>query len=84
MQTAARDKIDEALECSLHCFEIGVDIGVIELNVREDQRVRKVVQKLRALVEEGGVVFVAFNDEGARGTQLKAGAEVLRNAADEE
>ena len=65
-------------------FEIGVDVGVIEFDVGEDQRVGKVVQKLRSLVEEGGVVFVAFDDEGARGPQLKAGAEVFRHAADEE
>ena len=84
MQAAARHQIDEPLECDLHRFEIGVDVGVVELNVREDQRVGKVVQKLRPLVEEGRVVFVAFEDEGARGTKLKAGAEVLRDAADQE
>ena len=57
---------------------------MVELDVGEDERVGKVVQELRAFVEEGGVVLVAFDDEGARGAQLKAGAEVFRDAADEE
>ena len=83
-EAAARNEIDEALEGGLHGVEIGVDVGVVELDVGEDERVGKVVQELRTLVEEGGVVFVAFDDEGARGAQLKAGAEVFCNAADEE
>ena len=83
-EAAARHEIHEALECSLDGIEIGINIGVVEFDVREDQRVRKVVQKLGALVEEGGVVLVAFDDEGARGAQLKAGAEVFCHAADEE
>ena len=83
-QAAARDEIDEALECGLHGFEVGVDVGVVEFDVGEDERVRKVVEKLGALVEEGGIVFVALDDEGARGAKLKAGAEVFCNAADEE
>ena len=82
-EAAARDKIDEALECGFHRFEIRVDVGVIELDMSEDQRVREVVEKFRAFVEEGGVVLVAFDDEGARGAKLKAGAEVLGHAADE-
>ena len=57
---------------------------MVELDVGEDERVGKVVEELGAFVEEGGVVLVAFNDEGARGAELKAGAEVLCDAADEE
>ena len=57
---------------------------MIELHVSEDQRIGKVVQELRTLVEEGRVVLVALDDERARGAQLKAGAEVLRHAADQE
>ena len=83
-EAAARDEIDEALEGGLDGFEIGVDVGVVELDVGEDERVGKVVEELRTLVEEGGVVLVAFDDEGARGAQLEAGAEVFCDAADEE
>ncbi|HET8636786.1 MAG TPA: Mur ligase domain-containing protein, partial [Acidobacteriaceae bacterium] len=72
-ETSARDEIDEALERDFDSFEIGVDIGVIEFHVSENERVGEVVQKFRTFVEEGRVVLVAFNDEGARGSQLKAG-----------
>ena len=61
-EAAARNQVHEPLECGLHRFEIGVDVGVIELHVGEDQRVGKVVQELRSLVEEGRVVLVAFDE----------------------
>ena len=83
-EAAARNEIDEALEGGFDGFEVGVDVGVVELDVGEDERVGKVVEKLGALVEEGGVVLVAFEDEVARGTELKARAEIFRDAADEE
>ena len=44
----------------------------------------KVVQELRALIEEGGVVLVAFEDEMLALPQLKAAAEIFRNAANQE
>ncbi len=77
-------RLTRSLNARLDGFKIGVDVGVVELDVGEDERVGKVVEKLWALVEEGRVVLVALNDEGARGAQLEAGAEVLRHAADEE
>jgi len=83
-QTAPWHQIHEALECDLDRFEIGIDVRVIELNVCEDQRVRKVVLKLRAFIEEGRIVFVAFDDECARGAKLEAGAEIFCNTADQE
>ncbi len=60
---AARNQIDQALEGKLHRFQIAIDIGVVELNRGEDHRVGKVMQKLRSLVEESRVVFIAFDDE---------------------
>ena len=82
--TAARDQIHEALECGLDCVEILVDVGVIELDGGEDDGVGKVVQELRSLVEEGGVVLVAFEDEVLALAEVKAGAEIFGDAADEE
>ena len=82
-QTAPRHEIDEALECDFNGFEVSVNVGVIELDVREDQRIRKVMLKLRSLIEEGSIVFVAFDDECARGAKLEAGVEVFRNPADQ-
>jgi hypothetical protein len=52
--------------------------------MRQNERVREVVQKLGTLVKEGCVIFVAFDNECARGTKLKTAAEVFCNAADQE
>ncbi len=81
---AARDEIHEALERGLHGVQIAVDVGVVELDVGEDERVGKVVHELGTLIEEGGVVLVAFEDEGAAIAELEAGAEVFGDASDEE
>ena len=82
-QAAARDQVYESLEGCLHGVEVGVDVGVVKLDVGQNQRIGKVMEKFRPLVEEGGIVFVALHDEGARGPQLKAGSKVLRHAADQ-
>ena len=61
--SAARDQVHQALECRLDGIEVFVDVGMIEFDRGENDGVRKVVQELRSLVEEGGVVLVAFEDE---------------------
>jgi hypothetical protein len=45
-QPAARHQIHKPLECGLDRFQVRVNIGVIELDVREDERIGKVVQEL--------------------------------------
>ena len=66
-------------------LEIVVDIGVIELEVVEDQRASAVVDELGALVEERRIVFVGLDDEmpGA-GRKAGAGRKIARHAADQE
>ena len=64
-QAAARHEVDETPERQRIGVEIGVDVGVIELDVVDDGDVRQVLQELRGLVEERAVVFVAFDDEVA-------------------
>ena len=61
--SAARNQIHQAAELQLDGGEIGVNIGVIEFERGDDQIVGTVVQEFRAFVEEGGVVFVALDDE---------------------
>ena len=81
---------DHAVRCdALHAFaervddrvEVGVNIGVVELDVVDDQRVRAVVQELRSLVEERGVVLIALDDELRPVAELEVLIEVERNAA---
>jgi len=70
-QAPARHQVHQPLEGRLHCFQIRVNVGVVELHVGQNQRVGKIMQELRSLVEEGRIVFVALHDEGARGPELE-------------
>jgi len=81
--SAPGNEIDEAAKGSLHGIKIEIDVGVVKLNMRENQRVRKVVHELRPFIKEGRVVFIALNDESLAGLVLKAGAEVLCDAANQ-
>src|SRR6202521_2773773 len=77
-------EIHEPLERRFHCVEIFVDIRVIEFNRSKNQRIRKVVQKLRTLIEECGVILVAFQNKMLAFAQPKTAAEILRDATDQE
>ena len=48
-ESAARDEIDEALEGGLDGFEVGVNVGVVKLDVRQDERGGKVVEEFGPL-----------------------------------
>ena len=48
---------------ALHRLFVLEDVGVVELHRGEDRDVGPVVEELGALVEEGGVVLVALDDE---------------------
>src|SRR6266849_6746884 len=65
---APRNQIHQALESSFHCFEIFVYIGMVEFDRGKDHRVREIVQKLWAFVEECSVVLVGLNDEMSSST----------------
>ena len=56
-----RNNVEQTPETQFDLIEIVEDVGVIELDVVYNHQFRQVVNELRALVEEGGVVFVAFN-----------------------
>ena len=56
----ARDDVEQAAEGEFDLVERVVDVRVVELDVVDDDALGQVVEELRALVEEGGVVFVAF------------------------
>src|SRR6201998_2163060 len=83
-QAATWHKIYQAFERHLHRFEIGIDVRMIKIDMREDHRIREVVQELWPLVEEGCVVFISLDDESVRWPKLEAGAEVLSHSANQE
>src|SRR6185437_10915817 len=77
------------MELPLDGGDVRIDVGVVVLEVVQDERARAVVDELRALVEEGGVVLIRLDDEWraraqGRGTEARAGLEVRGHAADQE
>ena len=83
-QPAARHDAQQVIELPLDGLEIGVDVGVVELEIVEDQRARPVVDEFGALVEECRVVFIGFDHEEWRVTEPRADVEIARHAADQE
>src|SRR5689334_7048269 len=71
-EPAARDDTQQMTELTLDGLQIGVNIRVIEFQIVEDERARMVVNELGALVEEGRVVFIGFDDEERRIAQPRA------------
>jgi len=56
---------------------------VIELDRSENHRIGEVVHEFRSLVEEGRVIFIAFQDEVLALAKIEARAKVFGNAADQ-
>ena len=63
--------------------EVLEDVRVIEFQVVDDRDLGLVMDELAALVEEGGVVFVALDDEPFAVGEARALREIVRDAADE-
>ena len=74
----------ELLVRGLVVRHVAVDVGVIELDARENRRPGAVVQELGALVEVRGVVLVALDHDERAGAVAEVGVGVHRHAADEE
>ena len=78
-----RHGANEVMELALDRGQVIEDVGVVELEVVQQRRAWPVVNELAALVEERGVVFVGFDDEGLALAQARRHAEVQRHAADQ-
>ena len=61
--TLGRNAADQVMELPFDGGEVVKDVRVIELKVVEDGGARTVMNKLAALVEKSGVVFVGLDDE---------------------
>ena len=57
---------------SLNFIHVLVDVGVVELDVVDDDQFGQVVDELAALVEKRGVVFVALDDVIGRVVEPRA------------
>ena len=73
----------QVVELALDGADVGVNVGMVILEVVESQRARMVVHELRAFVEERRVVLIRLDDEVRSRTEARAHAEVRRHATDE-
>src|SRR6476469_8738858 len=78
-----RNEIDEPREGKLVRLFIAIDVGVIELDVVYDRRVRKVVPHLRTLVEVRRVVLVGLDHEILGVGEPVGRSEILSYSADQ-
>lgn len=70
------------VELFLDRFQVVKDIGVIEFKVVEDQRTRVVMNKFRAFVEEGVVIFIRFDNKEVVFVQMSRNFKVFRYIVD--
>ena len=63
--------------------EVVENIGVIELEIVDDDELGQVVDEFAALVEEGRVVLVALDDPERAALPHAALGQILRQAADQ-
>ena len=68
--------------------EVSIDVGMVELDAGQNDRLRAVVKKFWALIKKGRVVFITLDDEevatsrsSARITCRDGGAGVERTNA---
>ena len=71
------------MKLALDGRDVLIDVGVVELEIVEDEGARAVMDKLRPLVKKSTVVFVRLNNKEGRSTQTRAGLKVGRSAADQ-
>src|ERR1044071_2607203 len=84
-ESVAWYEVYEALKRQLDLVQRVKNIRVIELDIVNNERRRQVMEKFRALIEKGSVVFIAFeHNELAFGARLISLSKIFRNATNEE
>src|SRR5271167_2981375 len=53
------NQVNKAFERSLDSIQVRINVSMIKFHMRQNRRIRKVMQKLRSLVEERRVVLIA-------------------------
>ena len=82
-QTVLRDLLKELAKRFLNGGEVGVDVGVVEFNIIENDEFGKVVEELASFIGEGSVVLVSFENPEGAGTVMASAWEVQGNSANE-
>lgn len=71
------------MELALDRGQVGVDVGVVEFEIIQDQGARAVMDELGALVEERAVVFVGLDHEKRGIPQARTDPEIAGDPADQ-
>jgi hypothetical protein len=82
-QSVPRHQPDELPKRFLDRRQVLEDVGVIELQVVQDRRLRQVMDEFAALVEKCSVIFISFQDEPFTPSQMTTPAEVERQTANQ-
>ncbi len=84
MRPAPRHQVYQPPELQRDGGQVRINIGVVEFQRGQNQFVGVVVQKLRPVIEERGLILVAFDDEFFAAAQAVAAfAEIRRHAANQ-
>jgi hypothetical protein len=65
-QAVARDRANQVMKLALNGLEIRENVGMIELEIIQDNRTGTIMNKLGPLIEKSGVVLIRFHDKVAR------------------
>ena len=77
-----RNLLKKLTERFLNCGEVGVDVGMVEFYVIENDQFREILEKLAAFIGEGGVVLVSLQHPKGSGTVMAAGGEIEGDSSD--
>ena len=81
--SGGRDGANQVMELGLDCRQIRKDIRVIKFQIIENHGAGAVVNKLAALVKEGGVVFIRFHHKKRRLPQSRRHPEIAGHTANQ-
>ncbi len=82
-QSVGGNEPQQQLKRLLEVVQRTEDVGVVELQIVENELLRLVVEELGTFVEEGGVVLVAFGDEAVALAFVATRPQILGNASDQ-
>ena len=82
-QAVARHHAQQLMELPLDRRDVGIDVGVVVLEIVEHRGARPVVHELGALVEERRVVLVRLDDEVPAAAEPRRDVEIAGHAADQ-
>ena len=81
-RSSARHNIHQTPEAELDFVEVWKDIGVVKLDIIDDDGLGKVMKEFGPFVEKGRVVFVSFENEIVRIAKGRALRQVSGDPAD--